>query len=151
MLPPVLLRLLCFLAVICVCFAWPEFRRVCRRYELDVGIQRAPWEREATHTCVPGPPNGRCFIRDANGGFNCTGNFQLQGGLENRRSLCCEKSGFELVDCFVPRRLFSFRDGFDIQHRHTVLRSLTSYPTRNDETTFSVELCFLRRRFSTMW
>lgn len=26
-------------------------------------------------------------------GFNCTGNFQLQGGLENRRSLCCEKAG----------------------------------------------------------
>ena len=44
MIPLVLLRLPCFLAVICVCFAWPEFRRVCRRYELDVGIQRASWE-----------------------------------------------------------------------------------------------------------
>ena len=63
MLPPVLLRLPCFLAVVSVCFAWPEFRRVCRRYELDVGIQREPWERETTHTCVPGPPNGRCFIQ----------------------------------------------------------------------------------------
>ena len=29
--------------------------------------------------------------------------------------------------------------------------SFYSFPTRNDETTFSVELCFLRRRFSTMW
>ena len=63
MIPPVWLRLPCFLAVVSVCFAGSEFRRVCRRYELDVGIQRAPWEREATHTCLPGPPNGRCFIQ----------------------------------------------------------------------------------------
>lgn len=33
------------------------------------------------------------LFADASMGFNCTGNFQLQGGLENRRSLCCEKAG----------------------------------------------------------
>ncbi|XP_048750427.1 uncharacterized protein LOC125662301 [Ostrea edulis] len=123
--------------------AQTEFRRVCEDHQLDVGIRRGPEDAEATHTCVPGPWNGRCFVQDAFGGFNCTGDYQLQGGLPNRESLCCKKQGFALVDCFIPSRLFSFRDGFNIQHRGTVLRSIVSYPTPNDQTTFIVELCFL--------
>ncbi|XP_052694230.1 uncharacterized protein LOC128172475 [Crassostrea angulata] len=142
----VLQHVIFLVALISVIVAQTEFRRVCRSYQLDVGIRRWPGDLEATHTCVPGPRNGRCFIQDASMGFNCTGNFQLQGGLENRRSLCCEKAGFDLVGCYIPRRLFSFRDGFNIQRTRTVLRSIVSNPTQNDETTFVVELCFLRRR-----
>lgn len=53
-----------FLVVlISVIVAQTEFRRVCRSYQLDVGIRRWPNDVEATHTCVPGPYNGRCFIQ----------------------------------------------------------------------------------------
>lgn len=50
-------------ALISVIVAQTEFRRVCRSYQLDVGIRRWPGDNEATHTCVPGPRNGRCFIQ----------------------------------------------------------------------------------------
>ncbi|XP_062614262.1 uncharacterized protein LOC134276006 [Saccostrea cucullata] len=123
-----------------------ELRRVCRPYQLDVGIRRGPRDNEATHTCISGPLNGRCFVQDAEGGFNCTDNFQLQGGLPNRQSLCCEKLGFQLTGCFVPRQLFSFQRGFNIQRRRSVIRSIISVPTPRDQTTFAVELCFLRRK-----
>ncbi|XP_061170732.1 uncharacterized protein LOC133180180 [Saccostrea echinata] len=73
-------------------FTQTEFRRVCPPNQLDVGIRREPQDSLTTHTCVPGPLNGRCFIQDADGGFNCTADFQLQGGLPNRQSLCwCER------------------------------------------------------------
>ncbi|XP_061185214.1 uncharacterized protein LOC133193272 [Saccostrea echinata] len=126
-------------------FTQTEFRRVCRPNQLDVGIRRRPQDSQTTHTCVPGPLNGRCFIQDADGGFNCTADFQLQGGLPNRQSLCCEKLGFQLAGCFVPRRLYSFQRGFNIQRRKSVIRSVISSPTPRDRTTFAVELCFLRR------
>nr|XP_022317076.1 uncharacterized protein LOC111120560 [Crassostrea virginica] len=120
-----------------------RYRRLCHHDEVDVGIRRAPQDAVATHTCVPGPSVRTCLVMDAAEGFNCTGDFHLQGGLPNRRNMCCNRMYHQLFECSVPLRTFSYMQGFDIQLRSGVIRSIIPSPTAGDITTFRLEICSL--------
>ncbi|XP_048750425.2 uncharacterized protein LOC125662299 [Ostrea edulis] len=123
--------------------ALAQYRRVCRNNEIDVGIRKASWEDMVTHACIPGPSTNICVSRDATNGFNCTGDFHLQGGLPFQRSLCCNRIRHRLVRCKIPVQIYSFRDGFNIVLGIQVIRSVIPYPTSSDITTFRIEICNL--------
>eukprot|EP00105_Crassostrea_gigas_P002296 XP_011414778.1 PREDICTED: uncharacterized protein LOC105319071 [Crassostrea gigas] len=123
--------------------AFETHRRICHSNEVDVGIRKASWEPVAIHTCVLGPRTHECFAIVGTDGFNCTGDFHLQGGLPHQRSMCCNRLNHQLVGCTLPLRSFSFQRGFDIQLGTKVIRSIKPSPTQNDITAFRVEICSL--------
>ncbi|XP_033725635.1 uncharacterized protein LOC117315516 isoform X2 [Pecten maximus] len=97
-------------------------------------------------------PEGDCVLLDddkRSKSFRCPSNHALVG-RENQRPVCCKLKGVWMIDCFIPKILYSFKIGFEfeIKEGYALVGKYSYGSCRADPTVFQIEICKLTQRMT---